>query len=78
MVMVPVMGITWIFGIFAINRETLVFQFLFAILNSCQVIVNLKQSASNLLWYNRLGLTPKTEPAREHRTFSIAGTLNGS
>ena len=37
MVMIPVMGITWIFGVVSVNQETMVFQFIFAILNSFQV-----------------------------------------
>ena len=39
MVMIPVMGITWIFGVVSVNQETMVFQFIFAILNSFQVIL---------------------------------------
>ena len=42
MVMVPVMGITWIFGVVSVNQETMVFQFIFAILNSFQVILYLQ------------------------------------
>ena len=37
MVLVPIMGINWIVGIFAVSKETVVFQFLFAIFNSFQV-----------------------------------------
>ncbi|XP_052770050.1 adhesion G protein-coupled receptor L3-like isoform X3 [Mya arenaria] len=35
-VLLPVFGITWLFGVFAVNRETSVFQYLFVIFNSLQ------------------------------------------
>ncbi|KAH3727861.1 hypothetical protein DPMN_053806 [Dreissena polymorpha] len=35
-ILLPVLGLTWLFGIFAVNRDTLVFQYLFAIFNSLQ------------------------------------------
>ncbi|XP_070552066.1 adhesion G protein-coupled receptor L2-like isoform X2 [Ptychodera flava] len=36
LVLVPLLGLTWLFGIFAVNQETLIFQYIFAILNSLQ------------------------------------------
>ena len=33
----PLLGMTWIIGIFAVNNETQVFAWIFAILNSLQV-----------------------------------------
>ena len=35
--LLPLLGLTWVFGIMAINKDTIVFQYLFAILNSLQV-----------------------------------------
>lgn len=35
-VLLPLLGLTWVFGIMAINRNTTAFQYLFAILNSLQ------------------------------------------
>ncbi|XP_068722401.1 uncharacterized protein [Montipora capricornis] len=35
-VLLPLLGLTWVFGIMAINKDTIVFQYLFAILNSLQ------------------------------------------
>ncbi|XP_067676323.1 adhesion G protein-coupled receptor B1-like [Haliotis asinina] len=35
-VLMPVFGVTWVFGILAFNEDTVVFQYLFAILNSLQ------------------------------------------
>ncbi|KAH3727046.1 hypothetical protein DPMN_052971, partial [Dreissena polymorpha] len=35
-ILLPVLGLTWVFGIFAVNKDTLVFQYLFAIFNSLQ------------------------------------------
>ena len=37
LVLMPIMGVNWIFGFFAMNEETVVFQFIFAIVNSFQV-----------------------------------------
>ena len=33
----PVLGCTWVFGLFAINEHTVVFAWIFTILNSLQV-----------------------------------------
>ncbi|WAR28411.1 AGRL3-like protein [Mya arenaria] len=38
-VLFPIFGITWSFGVFAVNRETVVFQYLFAIFNSLQGVL---------------------------------------
>lgn len=35
--LIPVLGVTWIFGIFAINEDAIVFQYIFTIANSIQV-----------------------------------------
>ena len=37
MVLLPLLGITWTFGLLAVNDELIVFQYLFAIFNSLQV-----------------------------------------
>lgn len=34
--LIPVLGVTWIFGIFAINEDAIVFQYIFTIANSIQ------------------------------------------
>nr|XP_006814048.1 PREDICTED: uncharacterized protein LOC102806617 [Saccoglossus kowalevskii] len=36
MILLPILGLTWIFGILAFNKETLFFAYLFALLNSSQ------------------------------------------
>jgi len=33
----PLLGITWVFGLLAVNQETIVFAWIFTILNSLQV-----------------------------------------
>ncbi|XP_052811437.1 adhesion G protein-coupled receptor L3-like isoform X2 [Mya arenaria] len=38
-VLLPVFGITWLFGVFAVNRDTVVFQYLFVIFNSLQGVL---------------------------------------
>ncbi|KAK3585987.1 hypothetical protein CHS0354_033103 [Potamilus streckersoni] len=35
-VLLPLLGITWVFGVLAINADTVVFQYAFALLNSLQ------------------------------------------
>ena len=35
-VLFPLLGVTWLFGILALDRKTIVFQYLFAIFNSLQ------------------------------------------
>ncbi len=37
-ILLPLMGITWIVGIFAVSQNTLVFAWIFTILNSLQVM----------------------------------------
>ncbi|WAR07986.1 AGRD1-like protein [Mya arenaria] len=38
-ILIPVFGLTWIFGVFAINEATLVFQWLYVILNTLQGVM---------------------------------------
>ena len=37
MILLPIMGFTWAFGLLAVNQESSVFAWIFAILNSLQV-----------------------------------------
>ena len=39
MFLLPLLGLTWIIGILAVNNETQVFAWIFAILNSLQVCI---------------------------------------
>jgi hypothetical protein len=34
---IPILGITWVFGVMAFNESSVVFQYIFAITNSIQV-----------------------------------------
>jgi len=36
-ILLPLLGLTWVLGLFAVNRNTLVFAWLFTIFNSLQV-----------------------------------------
>ena len=36
-VMTPILGLAWVFGVLAVNEDTLVFQVLFVVFNSLQV-----------------------------------------
>ena len=47
-VLLPLLGITWIFGVLTFNSETLAFQYLFAIFNSLQVRIRHAQLAKLL------------------------------
>ena len=38
-ILLPLLGLTWIIGILAVNNDTQVFAWIFAILNSLQVIL---------------------------------------
>ena len=38
LILLPILGLTWIFGIMSFNSDTIVFQYLFGICNSLQVI----------------------------------------
>ena len=37
LVLLPLLGISWVFGVFAVNDDTVVFQYIFTISNSIQV-----------------------------------------
>ena len=38
-IILPVLGCTWVFGLLAVNEDTVVFAWIFTILNSLQVIM---------------------------------------
>lgn len=35
--LMPLLGVTWVIGLFAVNEDTIVFAWIFAVLNSLQV-----------------------------------------
>jgi hypothetical protein len=37
-VLLPLLGLTWVFGLMAVNEKSIAFQYIFAILNSLQVL----------------------------------------
>ena len=39
-VLLPLLGITWVIGLFAVNENTIVFAWLFTVINSLQVSIN--------------------------------------
>uniref|UniRef100_A0A7M4FLS7 Adhesion G-protein coupled receptor D1 n=1 Tax=Crocodylus porosus TaxID=8502 RepID=A0A7M4FLS7_CROPO len=61
-VLLPILGSSWIFGVLAVNVHTLVFQYMFAVFNSLQVI-----SPESLLMYG-LMLFLKVRAAFKHKT----------
>lgn len=36
-VLMPILGVGWILGLFAVNKKTIVFEYAFAIINGLQV-----------------------------------------
>ncbi|XP_045211817.2 uncharacterized protein LOC123563207 [Mercenaria mercenaria] len=38
-ILMPIMGLTWVLGIFSVNEDTVVFQYLFALFNSIQGVL---------------------------------------
>ena len=36
-ILLPLVGVTWVTGVFAVNEESVAFQYIFAIVNSLQV-----------------------------------------
>ncbi|XP_060555118.1 adhesion G-protein coupled receptor D1-like [Ruditapes philippinarum] len=38
-ILMPIMGITWVLGVFSVNEDTVVFQYLFALFNSTQGVL---------------------------------------
>ena len=37
-ILLPILGVTWVFGLLAVNRHTTVFTWLFTVFNSLQVL----------------------------------------
>ncbi len=48
LVLLPVLGVTWVLGVFAVNSNTTVFAWLFTIFNSLQVCI--PQTCCDLLF----------------------------
>ena len=38
-ILLPVFGLTWVFGLLAVNEDTVVFAWIFTVINSLQVII---------------------------------------
>ncbi|RMX43518.1 hypothetical protein pdam_00001922, partial [Pocillopora damicornis] len=46
--LLPILGLTWVFGLLAVNNNSIVFEYLFAIFNSSQVRKEFKRKLHNL------------------------------
>ena len=55
-VLSPLLGLTWVFGLLAVADAGLVFQYIFAILNSAQVCLSMNSPSSI---YERRGIVSK-------------------
>ena len=60
MVLVPVTGLGWTVGMFAVSEETVFLQFLFAIFNSSQVDICFKHNLAQKHLYSPPYLYPQT------------------
>ncbi|WAR06964.1 AGRD1-like protein, partial [Mya arenaria] len=69
-VLLPVFGITWLFGVFAVNRNAIVFQYLFVIFNSLQVQEAFK--ARRTRWFATEVSTTATEMKARYYIKSVA------
>jgi len=49
-ILVSIFGITWLVGVFAVNEETLVLQYLFGVFNSIQVKHLLQDARGHFYW----------------------------
>lgn len=66
-VLLPILGISWIFGVLAVNTQSLAFLYIFAVFNSLQVSSSLRdlffpQNFCSHLWKNPQKLTFFTFP----------------
>jgi len=50
-ILLPLLGLTWVLGLFAVNQNTLVFAWLFTIFNSLQVQIPCIDIALNYMYY---------------------------
>ncbi|XP_070579546.1 uncharacterized protein [Ptychodera flava] len=69
-VLVPLLGVTWIFGVFAISKQTIFFQYLFVILNSLQGVFI-------FIFHCLLNEEVKTSFRRKYRKGSKVGSKTG-
>lgn len=46
-VLLPILGISWIFGVLAVNDQSLLFQYMFAAFNSLQVCLHFSHHYAN-------------------------------
>ena len=58
-ILLPILGLTWLFGLLVFNRDTIVFKYLFAICNSLQGMliflfhVAINRKVGLVLWFNQ-------------------------
>ena len=46
----PILGVGWILGLFAVNKKTIVFEYAFAIINGLQVLPKSLVTCSNFIF----------------------------
>ena len=44
-VLLPLLGLTWVFGLLAVNQNTIIFAWIFTILNSFQVLYRILRNS---------------------------------
>lgn len=62
--LLPILGTSWVFGVLAVNDGALVFQYLFALLNSLQVSREDRQAGGWAVgsYHPRAGRWPRLPP----------------
>jgi len=51
LVLCPILGITWVFGVLSVNNDLVAFQYIFAVANSLQVSVSFFQLMTSLRFF---------------------------
>ena len=49
MILLPLLGITWVFGVLAVNNDSIALAWIFTILNSLQVLLMISVIATTII-----------------------------
>ncbi|KAH3822906.1 hypothetical protein DPMN_124700 [Dreissena polymorpha] len=67
-ILIPVLGLTWVLGMFAVNKDTLIFHYFFAIFNSAQgLLIFLVQCVFDKKVRTRRCLTDQGHMVQDYR-----------
>ena len=57
-VLLPLLGVSWAFGLLTINKKTIAFQYIFAISNSFQVIIIFRRDLYQTMFFMLIDHSP--------------------